>query len=164
MQKFIIAVFLVFMIFGCADDKNSLDNNSTGNNNPSNQGEYFKAIINTLSNIPVSDNVSQWGFEPDDETDNLHVFLADKLGRPNKNTNKIVYILGYSDYSHNEYSYTIYDNNSDLIKPLHRMKFYLPYTYNSSDMEHAIIDYYIKFIKTEPHKTIYEETIYIKKN
>ena len=43
------------------------------------------------------------------------------------------------------------------------MEFYLPY-YDSSDMEHAVIDYYAKFIKTEPYKNIYKETIYIKKN
>lgn len=169
MKKVIMAVFLVFILFACADDKNQSlqypsDNNSTGDNNTYNQDEYFKAIINTLSNIPISDNVSQWGFEPYDETDNLHIFLADKLGRPNKNTNKIAYISGHSDYSHNEYSYTIYENNSDLTKLLHRMEFYLPYNYNSSDMEHAVIDYYAKFIKTEPYKTIYKETIYIKKN
>lgn len=166
MKKFIMAVFLVFMLFGCADDKNQSlqnpsDNNSIGDNNTSNQDEYFKAIINTLSNIPVSDNVSQWGFEPYDETDNLHVFLADKLGRPNKNTNKIVYISSHTSDSYKYYK--IYENNSDLTKLLHRMEFYLPY-YDTSDMEHAVIDYYIKFIKTEPYKTIYKETIYIKKN
>ena len=143
MKKFIMAVFLVFMIFGCAEDENQSifnpsDNSSTGDNNTSNQDEYFKAIINTLSNIPVSDNVSQWGFEPYDETDNLHVFLADKLGKPNKNTNKIAYISGDSDYNHNEYSYTIYENNSDLTKLLHRMEFYLPY-YDSTSFSSSSI-------------------------
>ena len=111
MKKVIMAVFLVFMLFGCADDKNQSlqnpsDNNSIGDNNTSNQDEYFKAIINTLSNIPVSDNVSQWGFEPFDETNYLHVFMADKLGRPTINSNKIVYI--YSDYSSNVYSQYYY--------------------------------------------------------
>lgn len=171
MKKVIMAVFLVFILFGCAEDENQSifnpsDNNSTGDNNTSNQDEYFKAIINTLSNIPVSDNVSQWGFEPFDETNYLHVFMADKLGRPTINSNKIVYI--YSDYSSNVYSqyyyFIIYENNTSDASKLHKMVFDLPYYMSMSSMEHAIIDYYTKFIKTEPYKNIYEETIYIKKN
>lgn len=156
MKKFIMAVFLVFMLFGCADDENT-----TRNNNILNPDEYFEVAIDTLTNIPVSDNVSQWGFEPYDETQNLHVFLADKLGRPNKNTNNIKYISGtvYPQY----FYFDIYENNATDASKLHEMVFYLPYS-NTSGIEHAIIDYYIKFIKTEPYKTIYKETIYIKKN
>lgn len=159
MKKFIMAVFLVFMIFGCADDKNqSLQNPS--DNNTSNQDEYFEAIINTISNIPVSDNISQWGFIPYYEDDFLDVFLADKLGRPNKNTNKIVYIYTSSG----QYTkFKIYENKYADHILLHQMDFYVPY-YDFRDIKHYVIDYYTKFIKTEPYKNIYEETIYIKKN
>ena len=172
LKKIFLLLIIMVTLFGCADDKNQSlqnpsDNNSTEDNNTSNQDEYFKAIISTISNIPVSDNVSQWGFEPYYTTDYLDVFIADKLGRPTINSNKIVDIHGgYSSDAYSpHYDFVIYEFKDSYKHVLHRMVFDLPPTSLSmSSMEHAIIDYYTKFIKTEPYKNTYHETIYIKKN
>ena len=114
--------------------------------------------------ISENDNISTWGFIPCNANSFLDNDIADKLGRPNNNTNKIVYVYGTSTTDYVRYYFldiTIYDNNScdTLLPNLHTVKF-------TQDKVEApaqgMIDYYVELIKTEPYKNIYENIIYIK--
>lgn len=163
MKKIIITFFTIFALFGCAEDeKNNIISNCDNSSNDLNN--YHKVLVSSLSNIPESDNISTWGFMPCDANSFLDNDIADKLGRPNNNTKKIVYVYGLSTTDYVRYYFldiTIYDNNlCDTSLPnLHTVKF-------TQDKIKApaqeMIDYYTELIKTEPYKNLYEHIIYVK--
>ncbi len=172
MKKIIITLFTIFALFGCAEDEKNQpiplpypqDNNTGGDNNTNNIDKYYKVLLSCISNISTSDNVSTWGFEPYNPTNYLHVYIADKLGRPSINSKKIVYVSGDWGYTSLNffYNFNIYDNNTADPSYLHQMTFDSPDKTSLSSIEHNIIDYYTKFIKTEPYKNLYEHIIYVK--
>ena len=160
MKLFLLSIAAIFILFGCADEDKINYSNTIDDVNAT----YHKVLVSSLSNISENENISTWGFMPCSETSFLDNDIADKLGRPNENTNKIVYVYGTSTTDYVRYYFldiTIYDNNScdTLLPNLHTVKF-------TQDKVEApaqgMIDYYVELIKTEPYKNIYENIIYIK--
>lgn len=160
MKKIIITLFTIFALFGCAEDEKVDDSNTADDTNAT----YHKVLVSSLSNISENDNVSTWGFMPCNADSFLDNDIADKLGRPNNNTKKIVYVYGLSSTGHGRYYYLdiiIYDNNlcDNLLSNIHRV------TFKQHEIEapaQGMIDYYVELIKTEPYKNLYEHIIHIK--
>lgn len=165
MKLFLLSIAAIFTLFGCADEDKMNYYNTAAVDEVN--ATYHKVLVSSLSNISENENISTWGFMPCSETSFLDNDIADKLGRPNENTNKIVYVYGTSSsykYNYIYYYYlniTIYDNNScdTLLPNLHTVKF------TQEEIKaptQGMIDYYVELIKTEPYKNIYENIIYIK--
>lgn len=158
MKLFLLSIAAIFTLFGCAEEDKINYSNTIDEVNAT----YHKVLVSSLSNISENDNISTWGFIPCNANSFLDNDIADKLGRPNDNTNKIVYIAGENSTHGYVYYYfldiTIYDNNT-CTTILHTTSFK---QYQIEAPAQGMIDYYVELIKTEPYKNIYENIIYIK--
>lgn len=101
MKKIFIMFVLSLMTVlfaGCADDKGEpniiyeKDNNTdTGTDIPEiPENITYSFLVNSVSHIDKTDNTSEWRFLPLNETNPLDAVIADMLGRPDNESDKIM--------------------------------------------------------------------------